>query len=165
VDPRAAAAIVIALGNRMAELDAGNAVTYRTNATRVSGELTALAQQYSEQFAALSPERRLIVEYHASFSYLNDWLGLTRAASIEPRPGVPPDPGHVTSVRSLMADRGVRAILQETFYPASTARTLASASGAQVVLVSGGVNFSGGETYSEWITSIVSELHNALAGN
>lgn len=164
-DPRAGAAIALALGARMGELDPTNAATYSAAADALADRLNAIAAQYAASFAALPATQRLVVEYHASFAYLYDWLGLESIGQVEPRPGVPPDPGHVAELRSSMLTRGARVILQETFYPSSTSETLAEAVDGEVVLVAGGVAFDDGQTYSAFATQIAEELYVALTAH
>ena len=48
------------------------------------------------------------VVYHRSLVYVATWLELEQVATIEPKPGIPPDPGHVASVLQTMKRTGAR---------------------------------------------------------
>jgi zinc/manganese transport system substrate-binding protein len=101
------------------------------------------------------------VSYHKSFAYLSEWLGLKEVAYLEPKPGIPPNPAHVAHVLATARKLGVRAILQESFYPSATAELVAEKSGAKLVVVPGGVDFRGGEKVTAHFTKIVEALEAA----
>jgi len=85
--PRNIERVAAALAERLAELDAGNAATYRANAEdflRRWDEARAGWEERAEALAAMQ-----LVSHHRSFSYLADWLDLDIVATLEPRPGIP----------------------------------------------------------------------------
>ena len=43
-----------------------------------------------------------VITFHRSWSYLLDWLSLRSVAELEPKPGIPPTPGHVARLIALM---------------------------------------------------------------
>ena len=53
---------------------------------------------------------------------------------------------------------GVTTIIQESYYPAGTARQVADRSGAGLVVLPGGADFAGGQSYVEHIDEIVTLL-------
>jgi zinc/manganese transport system substrate-binding protein len=128
----------------------------------VSGELERFAREQRQRFASLPPDRRVLAVYHRSFPYLLDWLGLEEVAELEPRPGIPPDPSHVARVLAVVRARGVRVLLQEEYFPAETARSLASLTGAGLVIVRGGPRLASGETLQAWLGEVADSLFHAL---
>jgi len=85
--PRNIERVAAALAERLAELDAANAATYRANAEdflRRWDEARAGWEERAEALAAMQ-----LVSHHRSFSYLADWLDLDIVATLEPRPGIP----------------------------------------------------------------------------
>ncbi len=163
IDPRAAASIARALGARMAALDPYSAAEYLDNAERFATACDEAAARWRTRFGSLAPAERQVVQYHASFAYLFDWLGLSAVATVEPRPGIPPDPGHVVSVRTAMTQAGARVIVQEPFYPASTSRTLASLVSGTVYLFDVSPDFAGGATYLPWLEETAQGLYDVLS--
>jgi zinc/manganese transport system substrate-binding protein len=163
LDPRRAADVALAIGARLAQLDPTNAATYLANSATVSAELTGFADQVAAEFADLGANRP-VVTYHRSFVYLAEWLGLTVAIELEPRPGVAPDPGHVATVLSTMRSASVHVILQEAWYPSSTSRQLAELAGATLITVDGGPDFAGGESYTDWLRTVTEAIHASLRG-
>ncbi len=70
-------------------------------------EIEARAQQFDDRWDKAIPalQRRAaglkgksIVVHHTTFSYLWDWLGIQVVADLEPKPGMPPTPGHLRRV-------------------------------------------------------------------
>lgn len=163
VDARAGAKIARALGEKLAELDPGHAEAHRASAKRVADELDAFAAEARARVDALPPERRRVVTYHASLRYLVDWLGLDVVATIEPKPGIPPDPGHVANVLSAMRARGAKVILQEEFYPRGTSQSLADLAGGRMIALPGGARFAQGERYVDHLRRLVEDVHHALS--
>lgn len=161
-DPRAGSRIAVALGQRLAALDPDHAADYLARAAAEARKLDALAAREHQRFAALPAEARRVVAYHASMIYLADWLGLEQVAFVEPKPGIPPSPGHVAQVLSLMRSTGARVILQERHYPANTSQQLAGLAKATLLRLDTGPDVAQGQSYEAWTTSIAEAIHDAM---
>ncbi len=162
-DPRQGARVADALGKKLAEIDAEHAADYAKNAAALAASLRAYADEERQRFAALPASRRKVVSYHESLAYLYDWLALERVATLEPRPGIPPDPGHVAKVLKRMKAEGAAVIVQEEFYPASTSSTLSRLAGGRVVKLFGGARFDDDQTYLAHLKQNAEALHDALS--
>jgi zinc/manganese transport system substrate-binding protein len=125
--------------------------------------LEHVAREAAARVAAMPPEKRRVVSYHRSFPYLYRWLGLEEVATIEPRPGIPPDPAHVARVLATMKATGARVIIQEVFYPRSTSQTLARLTGATLVVLSGGVDLDSGETLERYLQQLIGGVLHAMS--
>lgn len=159
-DPRAVVRVARGMAERMGELDPEGRALYDANLQRFVSELETARAGWEKRLAAL---RGLpVVTYHKSFPYLADWLGFETVAFIEPKPGVPPTPAHVSLVLGLARERKVRLILQEGYYPDSTARLVADKAGAQLVRVPAGADFRAGQSYRDHIEEIVTLLERAV---
>ena len=162
-DPRAAAKVATALAEHLATLAPDNANDFRANGRRFAGELVKLGEEQSKRFQALGEEKLKVVTYHRSLVYLLDCLGIQRPINVEPKPGVAPSPGHVARVLTTMRSQKIGTILQERFYPTKTSDTLARMANAKVVMLPGGADFEGGQSYTEHILNMVEVIHAALA--
>ena len=92
---------------------------------------------------AMRPLRgKKIITYHRSWTYFADRFGLTVAAELEPKPGIPPSPAHLAEVIELAKAQGIGIILQEPFYSRKAADLVADKTEARVVVVANSV---GGE--------------------
>ena len=74
-----------------------------------------------------------VVTYHRSWSYFANRFGLDVAEELEPKPGIPPSPRHVTDVIDKMKGQGIKVVLVEPFYETKTPRLVAEKTGARVV--------------------------------
>lgn len=160
VDPRRGAQLARALGDRLAKIDAPAADAYRARAKTLADELDALATSTATRAQSVAAEKRRVVAYHRSLTYLVDWLKLEEVATVEPVPGVPPDPGHVSIVLQTMRSKGAKVLLQEEFYPKGTSQTLAKLSGAELVVLKGGPRPD--ESYVQWVKQTAEGVLHAL---
>lgn len=159
-DPRAGAAVAGLLGERFAAADPANAAGYTERARAVQGRLLALATAQQARFAALPAERRAVVVYHQSLTYLFDWLGLKQVMAVEPKPGISPDPAHSAQVLQAMKAGAVKVILQEEYYPANISETLVKLVAGRVVRLPGGA--TEGQTYEARLQALADQVAAAL---
>ncbi len=162
-DPRQARVIVGALATHMARLDPDNAADYARRAAALDEQLAATAERHAARFAALPAEKRRVITYHASLTYLFDWLGIEAAQTVEPRPGIPPTPAHTARVLSTMKAHDVRLVVQESYYPRKTSATLARLVGGAVTVLPGSTRFDEGEGYLAHVDDIAERLYAALS--
>jgi zinc/manganese transport system substrate-binding protein len=103
-----------------------------------------------------------IVTYHRSWSYFANRFNLNVVAELEPKPGIPPTPGHILQVIETMKADKVKVILTEPFYEHQSAQTIADKTGAKMLIVSNAPN----EQVKDYITmldNIVTKLTEALS--
>lgn len=162
-DPRAARDVAAGLAALFSRLDAANATTYEANLASFTAELDAIISARAARFEALSSERRRAVVYHDSLPYLLDWLDFSQVDTVEPVPGVPPDPARVAEVVQMMRASSVPLLVQEQYYPSNTSQRVAELAGATLVVIAGGTDFDGGETYTEHVGAIADALYEAVA--
>jgi zinc/manganese transport system substrate-binding protein len=159
-DPRQIAHVAVGVAGRMAELDSDNAGAYKKN-------LKSLLKAVHK--ARLRLEKKMkdhrgakVVAYHRSWVYLAEWLGLKQIAFLEPKPGIPPNPGHVAKVVKKCRKHGVKVIMQESYYPNATSKKVAKLTKAKLATLPGGVNFNGGQTVAQYVTKLVSKVNGAF---
>lgn len=158
--PREALKCARAIADKLARLDPKNAATYRKNVNWFKKRLEFKIGQWSQK---LAPHRGApVVSYHRSWVYLLDWLKLDDLATFEPKPGIPPSPAHVAKVMRVARAKGVKVILQESFYPSKTARLVGKKIGASVVELPAGCELRRGESYIQRMDRIVAALVRAL---
>jgi zinc/manganese transport system substrate-binding protein len=161
-DPMRAAEVGHAVAQRLAALDPPNAGRYVLAAQGFGDACRGLAERETKRFALLPADRRVVVTYHGSWVYLLEWLGLQAAATVEPKPGVSPSPAHVAQVLQTIRTRGVKAILQEEFYPRGTSETLAKLTGARLLILEGAARSGAGQGYLAHMQRISEEIHATL---
>jgi zinc/manganese transport system substrate-binding protein len=112
-DPRNIAAIATALARGMAEVDQANAAVYAARGQNFASRWAAATQRWAQQAAPLRGQ--VVVAYHKNWGYLEDWLGLREAATIEPKPGVPPGSQYLAQLVSELPAKGVRAVIHAAY--------------------------------------------------
>jgi len=115
--------------------------------------------------AKLKPfEHAKVVTYHRSWSYFARRFGLDVVAELEPKPGIPPGPGHILQVMNTMKSEKAGVILMEPFYNRGDAEAVAKKTDAKVVVAAAAVN--GQKEAADYVAlfdNIVSRLSSALS--
>ncbi len=159
LDPKNAVRVATGLGDRMAALDPANAAAYKANAAAFATAVDKARAGWESSLGKLRGKD--ILTYHKSMVYLATWLGFSVPATIEPKPGIPPAPAHVVSVLQTVQQRSIKTILQEEYYPATTAELVASKTGAKLVRLAGGADFAKGQTYKARMDALVKAIAEA----
>jgi ABC-type Zn uptake system ZnuABC Zn-binding protein ZnuA len=76
-----------------------------------------------------------IVTYHKNWIYFIQLFGLEEAGTVEPKPGIPPAPKHVTELVDHMRAHNVPIILAASYFDEHKIRTVANRVGAEAVIV------------------------------
>lgn len=161
-DPRQAQACARGIAERLAELDPAHRADYQRHLADFEARLTATRAGWERRLAPF--KGAAVFGYHQTWSYVADWAGLVEVGFLEPKPGIPPTPAHVAELLALGRARGVRAILQEAYYPDATSKLLAAKIPVALVKVPGDVAFQNGQTYLEFAQNLVGALEQGLRG-
>jgi zinc/manganese transport system substrate-binding protein len=106
---------------------------------------------------------REMVCYHKEWSYFSRSFGVTCVTFIEPKPGIPPTPGHVASVIALMQERHIPVLLSTNYFDRQQVRMVAERTGATAVILPSNVGGAPGtDTYLDLVTLWVNELARAF---
>lgn len=159
-DPRQMARVALAFGNALGEIAPSKADEFHRRSREFARDCIRLAQKWEDKFEELSREARQIVSYHKTWAYVTNWLDIEDRIQIEPKPGVPPNPRHVSKVVDTIERHRVPVVLQLEYYPTSTADSLAERTGVTVLSVPGQTG-QGGD-YFEHIEEIVRPLYEAM---
>ncbi|MGH7539443.1 MAG: metal ABC transporter substrate-binding protein [Gemmatimonadota bacterium] len=73
--------------------------------------------------------------YHKNWAYFSARFQIECAAFIEPKPGIPPSPGHVAEVISIMRERSIRVLFAANYFNRRQVETVAERSGAMPLFV------------------------------
>ena len=101
-----------------------------------------------------------IVTYHKNWVYFLKLFGLEEAGTVEPKPGIPPSPKHVTGLITLMRERNIGVILAANYFDEQKIKTVAGRTNAEAVIVPiyvGGVADTGDyfELVDYWIDGLL----------
>jgi zinc/manganese transport system substrate-binding protein len=161
-DPRAAGAVATGIAGRLAELDPSHAAAYKAGLAAFLGKLSVAQARWEKELAPLKGTP--IIAYHKTWAYVASWIGLVQVGFLEPKPGIPPNPSHVAQLLTIGRERKVRAILQEEYYPDTTSKLVAQQIQAKLVRVPGGPDFQAGQSYLDYVDTMVRLLSMGLKG-
>ncbi len=131
IDPENAKHAAADIAARLAQLDPQNAAAYQKNAAAFASKID---EKMIEWNAAMEPLKgRSIVTYHKSWVYFCERFGIDIATELEPKPGVPPSPAHLTRVIQTVEADEIEIILQEPWYSTKAAERVAGKTGARIV--------------------------------
>jgi ABC-type Zn uptake system ZnuABC Zn-binding protein ZnuA len=126
---RVAKAIVDKL-SRMAPADAAYF------ASRYADFDKRLAEAEKRWDALLAPYKGLkVVTYHRSWPNFTDRFGLDVIGYVEPRPGIPPSPGHTIDLIAEMKRQNVKILLVEPYFDLKTPQSIGRETGAKVLVM------------------------------
>ena len=160
-DPIIAKAIAQHIAGAFGAIDAANASFYNENYKKFESSINAKLQEWG---AAMQPfNGQHVAAYHDSWPYFAHRFGINIDIFLEPKPGIPPSPSHLTEVIAQMKAQHVKAVIVEPYHDKRIAEKVASATGAKVVEFA---QFPGGlpgtDSYVSLIDKLVSKLAEAL---
>ncbi|HWS28438.1 MAG TPA: zinc ABC transporter substrate-binding protein [Xanthomonadales bacterium] len=133
LDPHRILTVAQALTARLTALDGANAARYAERLADFSTRWQAAIPVWEQKAAPL--KGRKVVVHHISWVYLNTWLGLEQIGALEPKPGVPPTSGHLSSLIETTKSAGAYAIISAAYQDQKPARWLAERTGVPVVVL------------------------------
>jgi zinc/manganese transport system substrate-binding protein len=113
LDPHNIARIAAALGERMAQLDPGDAAHYRERTRAFLERWRQATARWEKQAAPL--KGMTVVVHHKSLSYAINWLGMREVGSLEPKPGLPPTATHLSELLAKLARDPARAVVRSAY--------------------------------------------------
>ena len=157
-DPRNGVKVAQGIAERLAKLDPDRAEAYRGRAKAFEEAMNARIAQWQQRLSKF--EGAPVVTYHRSWGYFTRFAGLKEVAYVEPKPGLPPNAGHVSQVLVAMKREKVRLILQEDWYQSATSEQLAKLTGATLVRVPGQTRE--GTRYADHMAALMDQTVRAL---
>ena len=145
---------------------------FRVGDPRAKNDLITRSKDFSARVAQaekgwqqkMAPYRgRKVITFHQSWPNFAKYFGIEVAGYVEPKPGIPPSPSHLTEVISQMKAQHVKAVIAEPYHDRRIAEKVASATGAKVVEFSqfpGGI--PGTDSYVKLIDTLISRLAAVL---
>jgi len=133
LDPENARPITATILGALTRLDPANGSVFEENRTRFLARLDAHLARWMQSMAPHRGTR--VVAVHESWPYFAQRFGLVIVGAIEPTPGVPPSPSHLTLLVQRMRETQVRLLLSSPEADASVVNQVAQRSGARPVVL------------------------------
>ena len=160
LDPENAGIMARNIAGRLSELSPEDAGYFQENLEAFDKKIDEKMDEWNKKMAPFKGNK--IAAYHRSWPYFADRFGLVVAYELEPKPGIPPSPGHLKEVIDGIKRDNVKIILMEVFYDEKPARFVASRTGAGVVVVPNSVG--GTKDAKDYISLIDTIVDKVAAG-
>ena len=162
-DPKNLEVVADHLARVFGELDPAHAADYSANAKAFDARMDKSLEGWE---ARLKPYAgKPLVTYHENFNYFAKRFGLKLFGTVEPKPGIPPNPRYLAETAAAMKSAGVKVVLYQPYYDADAAQELAKKAGGTAYEVP---NEVGGVPQAKDVFSkfdfIVSTLARAFGG-
>lgn len=133
LDPNNGRRLAKGIAGKLGELDPNDSAYFQQ---REQDFERRLADSDKRWLAEMAPYRgRKIVTYHRSWPNFAEHFGLDVVGYVEPRPGIPPTPSHTIELVNLMKRENIKIELIEPYFDLSTPNSIASMTGARVVVM------------------------------
>jgi zinc/manganese transport system substrate-binding protein len=133
LDPENGRRVAKAIQAKLSELDRANAAFYQAREADFERRLNEAEARWK---AAMAPYKGIkVVTYHRSWPNFAREFGLDVIGYVEPKPGIPPTPQHTLDLIQAMKQQNVRLILVEPYFDLKTPNSIASHTGAKVVVL------------------------------
>ncbi|WP_076461235.1 metal ABC transporter substrate-binding protein [Marinobacterium stanieri] len=119
------------LSQRLAQLDPERRDAYKVDYLRWSMQWEQKLADWKKRAEPLRG-RKLVVQ-HTTFDYLWRWLGMDVVADLEPKPGVPPTPGHLATLVKQVEQERPLAIVHSWYQDPQSANWLSERTGVPVL--------------------------------
>lgn len=163
LDPRAGRHMAQRVLEGLLRVDPDGAVGYRARHAAYVEELEAAEARWAERAKAF--RGRKVAVYHPDFAYFARHYDLIVAATIEPKPGLPPKPRDLARTIETLKEEGVDLILTARWSNNKDVRFVAQKAGARVlevpILVHG---VKGADTWIAMMDVLHDELARAFGG-
>jgi zinc/manganese transport system substrate-binding protein len=144
LDPENGRSMARAIQERLAQLAPSDAAYFAARYADFDKRLSIALTRWA---ALMAPYKGLkIVTYHNSWPNFVDRFGLKVIGFVEPRPGIPPSPGHTIELIQEMKRQNVKILLVEPYFDLKTPNSVARETGARVLVMSPSVGGVGAVT-------------------
>ncbi len=133
LDPRNVLKVGEGLAARMAELDPPQAAAYKAGYSTFAGKWQAAMVRWEKEAAPLKGVPVLV--HHESFSYLFHWLGIKEVGALEPKPGIEPTSGQLTSLLARQQTQPARMVLRTAYQPEGPSAWIAGKAAIPAVML------------------------------
>jgi zinc/manganese transport system substrate-binding protein len=133
MDPDNGRRVAKGIATKLGQMQPADAQYFMQRFDDFSKRLADAEERWEEQ---MKPLRGLkVVTYHRSFPNLAKHFGLNVIGYVEPRPGIPPTPGHTIEVMQTMRREGAKLILVEPYFDLKTPDSIARETGGKVLVL------------------------------
>jgi ABC-type Zn uptake system ZnuABC Zn-binding protein ZnuA len=137
LDPANAEIITGVMLEALARVDAPNAKFYEAGRAKFLLRLQTKMREWEKTIAPA--QGKPLMAYHNTWAYFARRFRLNFAATIEPRPAVPPSPSHLAQLKKVVQKQIVTVIVRQPHEPLKPLQFVAGNSGAKLVVLAASV--------------------------
>lgn len=119
------------IAGTLSQVDPANAQIYSANLVAFRQKLGAKLSEWNTK----QVKGKEFVAYHKLFEYLADEFGFEIVGYVEPKPGIPPTPGHIKNLIETMKTARPDAILTTVYYPRRDVEFLSERTGVRYITI------------------------------
>lgn len=158
-NPHNLIAVAKLLAQRLSAIDPDSAPQFQSNLDDFLSRWQSAIDRWEQ--AAVPLKGMTVVVQHRSWVYLSQWLGLVRVATIEPKPGVPPNSGDLARLVEQMEQQPADMIVRAAYQDDRSAIWLSERTG--IVNVELPFTVGGSEAAQDLFSLFDDTLHRLLA--
>ncbi len=133
LDPGNGRRVAQAIQKRLSEVAPSDAASFAQRYADFDRRLADAERRWDQTMAPYKGVK--VVTYHRSYPNLTERFGLDVVGYVEPRPGIPPSPGHTLELIEEMKRQQVKIILVEPYFDLKTPNAIARETGARVLVL------------------------------
>ena len=155
-DPRTIGAAAADLVQRMAQLDPANAAEYQKRYADFKTRWDAALQKWQQEAAPLKGMK--LIAYHDGWVYMTTWLGIDIVGFLEPKPGIPPSPGHLADLIAQVKSDGVQGIIYTPYEDEQAPEWLSQRAGVPKAVIADTVGADNDKDLFQMYDQMVNQL-------
>jgi zinc/manganese transport system substrate-binding protein len=133
LDPGNGRHVAKAIADKLSRMAPADASYFAARCADFDARLAAAEKRWD---AMMAPYRGLkVVTYHRSWPNFTARFGLAVIGYVEPRPGIPPSPGHMLDLIAEVKRQGVKILIVEPYFDLKTPNAIARETGAKVLVM------------------------------
>lgn len=133
LDPGNGRRVTLAIRDKLKAMSPGDATYFDARYDAFDKRLAEAEKRWD---GLMAPYKGLkVVTYHRSWPNFSKRFGLDVVGYVEPRPGIPPSPGHTIALIAEMKRLGVKILLVEPYFDLKTPQSVARETGAKVLVM------------------------------
>jgi len=140
-------------------VDPGDADTFNDNYKSFSAKIDAAMPRWKRQLAGCAGKP--VVTYHKDLDYFLRRFGIGDFGNLEPKPGIPPSPSHVSELIKQMKAKNVKSMVILSVYPERYPSFIARETGARLEWAPYSVGVDGTKDYVGFIDKITQAFDKA----
>lgn len=133
LDPDNIPTLAKAIAEKLCQLDEGNCTSYKRNLTNFLSMWERKSKEWNTVMANMKGTK--VVSYHKLYDYFLRRYNMILVGTLEPLPGIPPNPRHLENLIETMKKEGVKCILQDVYHDRKAAQWVSSKTGVPVIVL------------------------------